>query len=146
MKTKVNLLYERYVIRLLIWYNPLVVEGPRHISEKEVLRERIINKIEGMLEGVRGRGPNNFRVKPYLLNASILDGWVQDPWSIHSPVPSHFKGARFDPDARLIVFATDPWEDEHYAYEGGQFVQVRLIPKPYENRSCCLYTDFKRRR
>lgn len=92
---------------------------------KEVLFVTIADRIEELIRGRRGRGPNNFRVRAYVIDASMLDEWVQNPLTIHSHVPRYFRGENFDPEARLIVASVDPWEN---GYDQGRFVQVRLIP------------------
>lgn len=96
---------------------------------KEDLVENLSERIDTMLEGAREYGPNNYRVRQYGIDKGLVDDWIENPWGkVSTRVPRYFKGYSFEDQARLIVGATDPWEDEVTAYEGCRFIQVRLSP------------------
>lgn len=109
----------------------------------EVLIDNIWNKASEKLEGVKERGPNNFRARLFQLDAALLDDWVNNPRVIRSSVPRYFKGMQFDPKAQLVIGATEPWEEEGMigitSYEGGTFIQARLIPSNMR-RGAVVYT------
>lgn len=103
---------------------------------REALQEQVIASMVDALRNAKGIGPNNFKRVRRDLDKTFVDEWLQDPsMRLMRRVPDYFKGYAFDPTARLIIGASDPWYDTTTSsrYLGCIFAQVRVIPQEFES-------------